>query len=123
MVIFFRLFIHWPTHDIFFKLRVDMVRVAGLFATSWNMLVERNDFSKGVLHLHFPIEGSRHKFILTEIAFRPRKLSYWRAEINLTIVQRMLFPLLWNIRPVENAARESIVFRIGSTLLSRVTSF
>ena len=123
MVIFPSLLREWFTHNVLFKFRVDMVRVAWDFATSWHMLVEGNDFSKGVLHLHFSIEGSSHKPFVAKIAFRSRKLSGWRFKINLTIVQWMLFPLLWNLSPVENAARESVVFRInGSTILSRVNS-
>ena len=119
MVIFPRLLREWFTHNVLFKFRVDMVRVAWDFATSWHMLVEGNDFSKGVLHLHFSIEGSSHKPFVAKIAFRSRKLSGWRFKINLTIVQWMLFPLLWNLSPVENAARESVVFRINhSTILS-----
>ena len=122
VVIIFRLFSKWFTHNVVLELRVDMVWVAWDFATSWHMLVERNDFSKGVLHLHFSIEGSSHKPFIAKIAFRSRKLCGWRLQINLTIVQRMLFPLLWNVWSVENAARESIVFGINCTRLSCVTS-
>ena len=121
MVIFSLLLRPWFALNIIFELWVNMMRVAGNFATSWHMLVERNDFSKGVLHLHFPVEGPSHKPILAEVALGSREFGGWRLQINLTIIQRILFPLLRDVRSIENAIRKCVVFGISGTVLSRVS--
>lgn len=88
--------------NVQFPFWMNYVSVWGNLATFWLMYIQWDDVCERISLGQSSIESSWHKFIFQVVTSLLGKLSNWRSIINISIVHRMGFPVIWDLGAIKS---------------------